>query len=381
MASDTDSSDSSSKKRRSSHRDGKRRSSKRGNELSGGSASERDSKRRSSRRDRSGRESRRPGSGDRRRSNRNERPSTERPSDERYKRPPSAVGKSDESRAGEMARKCTHFRYYMLYTSGGWLGDLLMTLTDLTGIWEFNFLAILFVMSWTVLRTGQVEITLTLGHVYDLIIPLQHQFDPHKQPIHSNHLEQYWPIFFVGLIIEFASFVLVHPDLFTLVACVKTLILLGLWLGRDKHGRFLTEKFGGKGNKSGRSGHPPLPGRSDRGDDGKDPKKRSDRDRDRDRRRGREGKGDAREDDSEPKKPSAGSNKPKNDDSPTKKNNSNSSKPTSGDTESDSGKKKSDDETASGVNGKHPYDSRGFDGNLMPIRKKLADGPKQSRVR
>ncbi|WVQ97606.1 hypothetical protein IAU59_004720 [Kwoniella sp. CBS 9459] len=156
----------------------------------------------------------------------------------------------DGTRGGVMAKKCSDFRFYMLFTSGGWMGDLIMTLSDITGVWELAWLAILFVASWTVLRISQVEITLILGHIYDLTIPLQYHFNPAKQRAHASHLDQYWPIFFVGTIVEFGSFILVHPDLFTLIACIKTLALLSLWLGRDKNGRFLTSRFGGRPSTS-----------------------------------------------------------------------------------------------------------------------------------
>ncbi|OCF41856.1 hypothetical protein I317_04366 [Kwoniella heveanensis CBS 569] len=159
-------------------------------------------------------------------------------------------GENDGTRGGVMAKQCSDFRFYMLFMSGGWMGDLIMTLSDITGVWEFAWLAILFVASWTVLRISQVEITLLLGHIFDLTIPLQHQFNTAKQKAHASHLDQYWPLFFVGTIVEFGSFILVHPDLFTLIACIKTLALLSLWLGRDKNGRFLTSRFEGRGSAS-----------------------------------------------------------------------------------------------------------------------------------
>lgn len=56
---------------------------------------------------------------------------------------------------------------------------------------------------------------------------------------HAQHLEHYWPLFIFGTMIEFVTFFLVHPDLFTLVVCLKTTILLGIWLGRDDRGGFV----------------------------------------------------------------------------------------------------------------------------------------------
>jgi hypothetical protein len=57
--------------------------------------------------------------------------------------------------------------------------------------------------------------------------------------LHKNHLEQYWPFFYFGLAVEAASFLLVHPELFTLIACLKTTALTVLWLGRKKSGQFV----------------------------------------------------------------------------------------------------------------------------------------------
>lgn len=63
-------------------------------------------------------------------------------------------------------------------------------------------------------------------------------------------LRHYWPLFIFGTMIEFVTFFLVHPDLFTLVVCLKTTILLGIWLGREDRGvfvcRFVYHKFESK---------------------------------------------------------------------------------------------------------------------------------------
>ncbi|WWC66211.1 uncharacterized protein I206_100112 [Kwoniella pini CBS 10737] len=285
----------------------------------------------------------------------------------------SSVKEFKTGRGEEIAKKCSHFRYFMLYTSGGWLGDLLITLTDLTGIWEFTFLIILFIISWIILRISQIEITLILGHIFDLIIPLQHQIDSNKQLAHLNHLEQYWPIFLIGLIIEFSSFILVHPDLFTLIACVETLILTTLWLGRDKNGKFLTEKFGGKKVKSSGNGNGDLldrprsnrdnDGRSNEPDNLKRKKNRHNDDT------GNRSNNPNQERDTD-RNDLSNNNKNDDGDSESKKDGTGLNKPA---------ETKSDDDTTAGVKGKHPYDSRGFDGNLMPIRKKLPNGPEKRR--
>lgn len=142
-------------------------------------------------------------------------------------------------RGYDIARKSIHFRFYCLHTSAGWLASVILHLTDLTGIWEFVFASILFVIAWTILRMGQVEISLVLGFIFDLAIPLQYHFHPTLSETHAQHLEQYWPLFIFGTMIEFVAFLFMHPDLFTLVVCMKTTTLLGIWLGRDDKGGFV----------------------------------------------------------------------------------------------------------------------------------------------
>ncbi|WWD09612.1 hypothetical protein V865_007740 [Kwoniella europaea PYCC6329] len=291
---------------------------------------------------------------------------------------------TDGSRGNEIARRCSHFRYYILYTSGGWLGNLLITLSDMSGIWEFTFLSILFVISWTVLRISQVEITLILGKVLDLVIPLQHKFDPHKSSSHSDHLKQYWPIFLVGTVIEFGCFILIHPDLFTLVACFKTLLLTSLWLGVDGKGRFLTEKLGGR---NGRSIGSDGPSRGDRlRGDRQDRDRGKDRDRDRPDRHRRsrdeaesnsEGKGKRSDDGKDGMNDSSGQSEK------TKNSASTPSTPATPESTTSSQAQKPSKQAEGNEGGKSesrdPYDSKGFKGNLMPIRKKAPDGPRQSR--
>ncbi|WVN89114.1 uncharacterized protein L203_104330 [Cryptococcus depauperatus CBS 7841] len=161
----------------------------------------------------------------------------------------SSSSKSSGSKSGRgaaIAKTCNYYRYYMLHKSGGWLASIIIGLTDITGLWEITITAILFIISWTTLRVGEVEVSLVLGFAFDLTIPLQYQLHPSYSEIHANHLEKYWPIFFIGTAVECGAFLLVHPDVFTLVVCLKTTILLCLWMGRDSKGGYLTDKFGGK---------------------------------------------------------------------------------------------------------------------------------------
>jgi hypothetical protein len=57
---------------------------------------------------------------------------------------------------------------------------------------------------------------------------------------HKEHLEDYWPILIFGTVIELLSYFLVHPDLFTLIVCIKTLVLTAVWLARRSDGTFVS---------------------------------------------------------------------------------------------------------------------------------------------
>lgn len=54
--------------------------------------------------------------------------------------------------------------------------------------------------------------------------------------MHEPHLQAYWPIFGLGSIAEVAGYLFFHPDLFTLVVCMKTTGCLALWLSRRADG-------------------------------------------------------------------------------------------------------------------------------------------------
>lgn len=61
------------------------------------------------------------------------------------------------------------------------------------------------------------------------------------QEIHRSHLAGYWPALYCGLAVEAAAYFLAHPDLFTLVVCVKTTLLTVIWLGRAD-GKFVSNE-------------------------------------------------------------------------------------------------------------------------------------------
>ena len=51
---------------------------------------------------------------------------------------------------------------------------------------------------------------------------------------HERHRENYWPTLVMGCLIEGVAFFLLHPDLFTLVVCLKTSVLTVMWMSRDQ---------------------------------------------------------------------------------------------------------------------------------------------------
>ena len=57
---------------------------------------------------------------------------------------------------------------------------------------------------------------------------------------HKAHLDGYWPILTFGTVVEVLCFFLVHPELLTLIVCIKTMLLLAIWLGRRKDGSFVS---------------------------------------------------------------------------------------------------------------------------------------------
>lgn len=62
-----------------------------------------------------------------------------------------------------------------LAPSGGWLFDVCTQVSDVTGLWDVLVLSAMFVVGWATLRLSPKEISLVLGKVFDVTVPLQHQ--------------------------------------------------------------------------------------------------------------------------------------------------------------------------------------------------------------
>ncbi|WVF70274.1 hypothetical protein IAT40_005063 [Kwoniella sp. CBS 6097] len=136
----------------------------------------------------------------------------------------------------DLGERAQGFRERWLAPSGGWLAELVILISDLTGIWDIVILSGVFVCAWIVIRTSPMEIALILGLGFDMTIPLQYQNDDRLSSIHADHLANYWPVLMIGCLCEIASFFLLHPDLFTLIVCVKTTFMMLAWLSRDQEG-------------------------------------------------------------------------------------------------------------------------------------------------
>jgi hypothetical protein len=62
-----------------------------------------------------------------------------------------------------------------LAPSGGWLASVAIGLSLKSGIYEYTILAIIFMVSFIILRTASCETAMVLALAYDLVIPFQYQ--------------------------------------------------------------------------------------------------------------------------------------------------------------------------------------------------------------
>ncbi|WWC58802.1 uncharacterized protein I303_101346 [Kwoniella dejecticola CBS 10117] len=155
----------------------------------------------------------------------------------------------------DLGQRAQNFREQWLAPSGGWLAEIVIIMSDSTGIWDLIILSGVFVGSWIILRTSPMEISLILALAFDLTIPLQYHNDEYLSSKHEVHLQNYWPTFMIGCIVEGVSFFFLHPDLFTLIVCVKTTFMLLIWLSKDQEGLAIKRRKSGTG-PDGRSNQP-----------------------------------------------------------------------------------------------------------------------------
>ncbi|WVQ77022.1 hypothetical protein IAR50_006701 [Cryptococcus sp. DSM 104548] len=136
----------------------------------------------------------------------------------------------------DLGQRAQDFREKWLAPSGGWLGELVIFISDLTGVWDVIIIASVFVCAWIVMRTSPMEISMVLALGFDLTIPLQYYNNDYLRKRHAEHLENYWPSLLLGCLIEGVCFFLLHPDLFTIIVCLKTSAMTVLWMMRDQDG-------------------------------------------------------------------------------------------------------------------------------------------------
>ena len=65
------------------------------------------------------------------------------------------------------------------------MGELIINVSELLGMWDVSLVTLLFVITWAVLRNTGVEIAMILAYAFDLAVPLQYHsesslFDNHK---------------------------------------------------------------------------------------------------------------------------------------------------------------------------------------------------------
>ena len=139
--------------------------------------------------------------------------------------------------------------------AGGWLGHIIPWVADRLGLCDVFTLAFVFVGAWVALRVSPPPTSMGLGCAFDITIPLQHHrtsegyvipimtpVNPKQYSKHQDHLRGYWPLLFFSTILELLCFYLVHPDLITMVVCIKTAFMTFLWLGRKSNGAWVTAR-------------------------------------------------------------------------------------------------------------------------------------------
>nr|ODN87500.1 hypothetical protein L203_03277 [Cryptococcus depauperatus CBS 7841] len=136
----------------------------------------------------------------------------------------------------DLGQRAQEFREKWLARSGGWFSELTITIADTTGVWDVIVIAAIFVCAWIIIRSSPMEISLVLALAFDLSIPLQYYNDEYLSAKHEKHLERYWPLLITGCVAEGIAYFLIHPDLFTLIVCIKTTVLTALWMGKDQDG-------------------------------------------------------------------------------------------------------------------------------------------------
>ncbi|OWZ28568.1 hypothetical protein C358_06418 [Cryptococcus neoformans MW-RSA852] len=134
----------------------------------------------------------------------------------------------------DLGQLAQDFRESWLAPSGGWLSEITIIVSDVTGVWDIIVLSGFFVAGWIVIRTSPMEISMILALAFDLAIPLQYQNNDYLKRKHERHLENYWPTLVMGCLIEGVAFFLLHPDLFTLVVCLKTSVLTVMWMSQGQ---------------------------------------------------------------------------------------------------------------------------------------------------
>ena len=92
-----------------------------------------------------------------------------------------------EGTGGECA--VANVAHSQLQPSGGWLGEVVIVVSDLLGVWDIFVLSVIFILSWVLIRTSWMETSICFGLVFDLGIPLQYvcEYAPEALPPAPGH--------------------------------------------------------------------------------------------------------------------------------------------------------------------------------------------------
>lgn len=63
--------------------------------------------------------------------------------------------------------------------------------------------------------------------------------NPRVKGQHTQHLAAYWSVYYFATAGEVLGYFMLHEDLFTLITCFKTTLLLAFWLGRNEDKTFV----------------------------------------------------------------------------------------------------------------------------------------------
>ena len=132
-----------------------------------------------------------------------------------------------------------------LLESGGWFGELVVTISKATRVWDMVVLVICMAIAWYFLRTFQKTAAFILGSAFDVTIPAQHYSELHAgigpmTPVnpsryrkHKKHLAGYIPVWLALTFAEIMAVPSAPRDYGTRLIGMKTVITTATWMARS----------------------------------------------------------------------------------------------------------------------------------------------------